>query len=585
MKKLLALFTSALLGLGLAVGGASSASADPLVGAVGVMETWTNDTNKTSYWEARYSAHGATCYKTEADEGGVSSSSHGSSSGKTVTLAAFNPSWPGDHWEALIVKGGSLWNNVVTHPVAGTAYASPLNSGAQQSNVSHWIVCKGTTPAPPPVASAAIHIADSTCEIGQVLTLGAVTNASWPNPALVVTGPGAYSVTATATGVAKFPGNEATKTFSGTLLGPDGEKCGAPNPEQRVVVVEVVDCLSDEVIITTTTYSTPYVWNGTAWVLSAEGPGVDVVTSRDLTDEERRECPPGQPDPKQRVVVVDDYDCLSEDVTVRTTTYSTPYIWDTVLKEWVEGTEDDGIEVMTSRDKTEEEIEECLLTFPLDTDPEYSVCGIDDERTEFAIWVRVDFVANVEYRISGPGLDNVLFTSEFMELTQIGEYIVKAKAINGYTLDPLAEIEWTYNVGDSSQEECIPTLAEPWPANATASNAACVDGRNVSGAITVVFPLGAEDRVRYFVGETELTSVKTAFAPGKYTVKAVPGYDGDSIAGQDEWELEVLAAADLCTLALTGSESAPVGLSLGAGMLLLGALALYLRRRSESALI
>ena len=52
-----------------------------------------------------------------------------------------------------IVKGGNVSNNVITHPQAGVAYASPVNAGGKQASVSHWIVCKGTTPTPPPVVT------------------------------------------------------------------------------------------------------------------------------------------------------------------------------------------------------------------------------------------------------------------------------------------------------------------------------------------------------------------------------------------------------------------------------------------------
>lgn len=114
------------------------------VGTLGELLPWSSPTNQESYWEDFFSDHQASCYKHDGN------SDHGSitNGGKTVTLNTFNQSWPGDHWEALIIKGGSLWNNVIVHPSAGVAYASPVNSGGEQSSVSHWIVCKGTTPPP-----------------------------------------------------------------------------------------------------------------------------------------------------------------------------------------------------------------------------------------------------------------------------------------------------------------------------------------------------------------------------------------------------------------------------------------------------
>lgn len=97
------------------------------------------NTNDPSYWQDK-GAHPAVCYKY-----GNESSAHGSvtNGGKAVTLNVFNPDWLGDHWEILVVDGGSN-ETVIHHPSPGTAYFPPLNNGGQQPNISHWIVCKGT---------------------------------------------------------------------------------------------------------------------------------------------------------------------------------------------------------------------------------------------------------------------------------------------------------------------------------------------------------------------------------------------------------------------------------------------------------
>jgi LPXTG-motif cell wall-anchored protein len=149
-KYLAMLGIATMLSAGAVVAGATPSLADAagVVGVSGDTQPWTENTNHAWYWEGVYSAQQAVCFKIESAE----SSSYGAitSGGKTVTLNAFDPSWPGDHWEALIIKGGSNWNNVIDHPEAGVAYASPLNAGGQQTNVSHWIVCSGTTPTPPP---------------------------------------------------------------------------------------------------------------------------------------------------------------------------------------------------------------------------------------------------------------------------------------------------------------------------------------------------------------------------------------------------------------------------------------------------
>lgn len=108
--------------------------------------------NHPSYWEKR-TEHPATCY--EHNPPGERNA-HGKlvDDGKAVKLNAYDEDWPGDHWELLVVKSGSRdigygkGNAVYAHPVAGTAYYGPTTAGGQQGTVSHWIVCKGTTPAP-----------------------------------------------------------------------------------------------------------------------------------------------------------------------------------------------------------------------------------------------------------------------------------------------------------------------------------------------------------------------------------------------------------------------------------------------------
>ncbi|MEO6110010.1 MAG: hypothetical protein ABIP50_03310 [Candidatus Saccharimonadales bacterium] len=117
------------------------------IGVTGDLLPWSSATNQASYW-TDYGPHdGALCYKHDAND---SPNAHGSitDGGKTVTLNPYGANWPGDHYELLVIKGGSDYNNVIIHPVAGVAYASPPNSSGNQSDVSHWIVCKGTTPPP-----------------------------------------------------------------------------------------------------------------------------------------------------------------------------------------------------------------------------------------------------------------------------------------------------------------------------------------------------------------------------------------------------------------------------------------------------
>ncbi|MFC0195857.1 hypothetical protein ACFFIR_03180 [Microbacterium arthrosphaerae] len=144
-----ALVAAALVVAPLVTAGASAAGKDKepaqLVGVVGERQPFTPETNQTSYWKKQFSDTIVECYSAEGN------TSHGkiTDGGKTVTLNPYQDSWPGDRWELLVVKGGAEEINVIKLPKAGVAYASLENNGGQQSNVSHWIVCKGKTPEVP----------------------------------------------------------------------------------------------------------------------------------------------------------------------------------------------------------------------------------------------------------------------------------------------------------------------------------------------------------------------------------------------------------------------------------------------------
>jgi hypothetical protein len=122
---------------------APGASPAALIGVVGDLQEWSHETNNPSYWESE----GIEC----ANYGSEQSTTDGAitDGGKTVTLNSIAP----DVWVSLIVKGGSVSNNVIANPEVGVAYASPLNTGGQQSNVSHWIACWSTPPDTTPKAT------------------------------------------------------------------------------------------------------------------------------------------------------------------------------------------------------------------------------------------------------------------------------------------------------------------------------------------------------------------------------------------------------------------------------------------------
>ena len=97
-----------------------------------------------SYWESK-TEHPSVCYKHVSDGGAHGGLADG---GTAVRLAPFNPSWPGDHWDLLVVKSGSGGDRSVYHHPAPGVYSGPLVSG-KRVKVAHWIVCKGTVPKQP----------------------------------------------------------------------------------------------------------------------------------------------------------------------------------------------------------------------------------------------------------------------------------------------------------------------------------------------------------------------------------------------------------------------------------------------------
>ena len=209
-KTLVAIGSALLLVAGVFTMGAGTASA--------------TDSNHVDYWQALY-PNAVSCYKYDGNGGAYGTVTNG---GDAVTLNPFQQAWPGNRWEVLIVKGGSVdtgngpGNAVYPLPIAGTPYFAPLNHGGQQAGVSHWIVCTGQTSQQPKVATAAISFIAPTCDKDQKLVLGSVTNATWGTVVYTGTDSRGFSVTATAVGVAKFAGGDSTKTFTGTLLAATG---------------------------------------------------------------------------------------------------------------------------------------------------------------------------------------------------------------------------------------------------------------------------------------------------------------------------------------------------------------------------
>jgi hypothetical protein len=152
---------------------------------VGIAATSASATNANHPSTYEGGEHQAVCYKHDGN------SDHASltEDGKGVVLKPFNQAWQGDHWETLVVKGGD-GRNIISHPTAGTTYSAPLNNGGNTPDVSHYIVCKGTTPqsepepsvTPEPEEPAPYNISTSHVQACGTATITLVNNSPWIYP-------------------------------------------------------------------------------------------------------------------------------------------------------------------------------------------------------------------------------------------------------------------------------------------------------------------------------------------------------------------------------------------------------------------
>ena len=410
-----ALVAAALVVAPLVTAGAT-ATEPVLKGEVGKLEPWSSETNHTDYWAKLYADHGAVCYSAKG------STSHGkiTDGGKTVTLNAYGKDWYGDHWELLVIKGGSDYNNVIVHPKAGVAYASPPNKN-NQADVSHWIVCKGKTPdTPQPEAPSqdltctAIvvdyhralkngdHINISYAKDKQVnayvdqniqggwntlglrfsdgstrpLTKAEVKSGviNWKYSALIPTD--AYTIS--------FVQTNETDTW------PDLE-CGEEDAPPAVVTPSLSytapTCAADGSVTpsddanwtSTKNEDGSTTWTAAPKVRTVFTEGAQItwkVPSLTKLSPTSEDCRPGQPDPVKTITPASTYDCTSTSVSTTTTTTITPFVWNG--EKWVLGTP----ETTTKDEKrpmTAAEKKECPL--PVE-DPKHSdwkdgewVCG------------------------------------------------------------------------------------------------------------------------------------------------------------------------------------------------------------------
>lgn len=281
---------------------------------------------------------------------------------------------------------------------------------------------------------------------------------------------------------------------------------------------------------------------------------------------------PEQPKEKTREVVDLVFDCYANDVTVTTTTFTTPYVFNTETATWELGTEDAGVTVVTHRTPTDaEKVENCAYT--IGTDPTASSCEVSEDGTDLASWIRVDLDPRVEYRIDG-----VLVTEEYTSVVP-GSHEVVATAAVGFVLTPEAEKKWTLFAEDTTNCQ-LPPLAIVTPLYQTSALTCTAAGTYTLGELepgTISWTVN---------GAPATIGQHTVTAPGTYELVATPAIEGDGLNpdwlynAENPLVLTFAFPADGCvkTLALTGVAGVG-GVTLIGGLFVIGGMAFFFLRR------
>lgn len=133
---------------------------------------------------------------------------------------------PGSYTVTALADKDALFFNV-TPPTDQQVFAGSLAGpiGYQSNNPEAPCYVKPEVKT----ATAVVTTEPATCDMGEKLVWGAITNATFSGTPNGTYGPSAYSVTATATANAEFAGGSTTKQFDGDLAGPLGYQ--SENPE------------------------------------------------------------------------------------------------------------------------------------------------------------------------------------------------------------------------------------------------------------------------------------------------------------------------------------------------------------------
>lgn len=146
------------------------------------------------------------------------------------------PSWVcGPGWgvqqDKVEYKGSFTFPQNIQYPVDNIGWP-PLYE-AKHWELSKLVAVPDCAPPPPAApATASVSVTPATCDAPETAVLGSIQNATW-GALSGATGPGTYSVTATAIDPHRFEGGKKTATFTGELAGPlaeDDPSCAPPPP-------------------------------------------------------------------------------------------------------------------------------------------------------------------------------------------------------------------------------------------------------------------------------------------------------------------------------------------------------------------
>jgi len=192
-----------------------------------------------------------------------------------------------------------------------------------------------------------------------------------------------------------------------------------------------------------------------ASTVSASGGGYAVLAGGETFDLQIAGCV--EPTKPADVVVTSvspptSFDCAAGRVNFTTTTYTTPYVFDTVA--WVKGTTVEGPPVPSNRPFTREETAEHCATAVAES-PRASSCLTTDGQSPGTTWIHLVLDPRLEYSITNDHQTDVktIPTSNYTELA-VGKYTVWVAAASGYVLRHGARESWSLTVVDSGS--CAP---------------------------------------------------------------------------------------------------------------------------------